>query len=62
MKKKNLIKLIGTVGDITKEKIQKQELQESESKFRLLADSMAQHIWTSDPEGNLNYYNQSVFD
>ena len=59
---KKPIKLIGTVGDITKEKIQKQELQESESKFRLLADSMAQHIWTSDPEGNLNYYNQSVFD
>jgi PAS domain S-box-containing protein len=59
---KKPVKLIGTVGDITEEKVQKHELQESESKFRLLADSMPQQIWTSDPEGNLNYYNQSVFD
>jgi len=55
------LKLIGTIRDITEEKNHEQELKESEEKFRLLADSMPQHIWTSDPEGNLNYYNQSVF-
>lgn len=56
------IKMIGTVRDITDEKMRQQELQESEQKFRLLADSMPQHIWTSDTEGNLNYYNQSVYN
>ena len=56
------IKKIGTLLDITEEKNYQQVLQESETKFRLLADSMPQHIWTADPQGNLNYFNQSVFD
>lgn len=55
-------KLLGTLRDITEEKARRQELFESEQKFRLLADSMPQHIWTADPNGNFNYYNQSVFD
>lgn len=37
-------------------------LEESEKKFRTLADSMPQHIWTSDVNGNMNYHNKSVFD
>ncbi|MBP0903157.1 PAS domain-containing protein [Mariniflexile gromovii] len=55
-------KKLGTLRDITKEKLHQQELQESELKFRLLADSMPQHIWTADSYGNLNYFNQSVYD
>lgn len=54
--------IIGTIRDITDEKRHHQELEEREQKFRLLADSMPQHIWTSDTKGNLNYFNQSVFD
>ncbi len=56
------LKMIGTLRDITEEKQREQELQESEQKFRLLASSLPQQIWTSDPEGNFNYYNKSVFD
>ncbi len=59
--KKEPLKMIGTLRDITEEKQHDEELQESEQKFRLLADSMPQHIWTADTEGNLNYYNKSVF-
>ena len=54
--------MIGTLQDITEEKLKQQILHESEQKFRLLADSMTQHVWTSDNEGNLNYFNQSVYD
>ncbi|MEO8770068.1 MAG: PAS domain S-box protein [Ferruginibacter sp.] len=54
--------MIGTCGDITLEKQNRRDLEESEKKFRLLADSMPQHIWTADTSGNLNYFNQSVFD
>lgn len=54
------IKMVGTVLDITEEKYSREVLMKSEEKFRLLADSMPQHIWTSDPLGNLNYFNQSV--
>ncbi|WP_303463160.1 PAS domain S-box protein [Tamlana sp. 1_MG-2023] len=55
-------KKFGTLRDITKEKLHQQELRESEQKFRLLADSMPQFIWTADIDGTLNYFNQSVYD
>ncbi|MGQ7947694.1 PAS domain S-box protein [Flavobacterium sp. WC2509] len=55
-------KLLGTARNITKLKMHQQELQESEQKFRLLASSIPQHIWTSDTEGNLNYFNESVYE
>lgn len=54
-------RLIGTARDITELKKHQQELEESEQKFRLLASSMPQHVWTSDPQGNLNYFNESVY-
>lgn len=56
------VKLLGTMRDITTEKRQHQVLEEREQKFRLLADSMPQMIWTGDAQGNLNYFNQSVYD
>ncbi|MEP6803306.1 MAG: PAS domain S-box protein, partial [Flavobacterium sp.] len=58
---KNPVKMLGTIMDITDEKNNQQVLMESEAKFRLLADSMPQHIWTGDAMGNLNYFNESVF-
>ena len=54
-------KLIGVLRDITEDKISQQTLLESEQKFRLLADSMPQQIWTADADGNLNYFNNAVF-
>lgn len=55
-------KMIGTIRDVTKERKDQLSLIESERKFRLLSDSMPQQIWTSDTEGNLNYYNKSVLE
>lgn len=52
----------GILQDITHQVVSGKNLRESEQKFRLLADSMPQFVWTSDPHGNLNYYNQSVFN
>jgi len=54
-------KMIGTIIDITDEKNTQQILMKSEEKFRLLADSMPQHVWTSDSLGNINYFNKSVY-
>lgn len=55
-------KMMGTIRDITAEKLHEEELTRSETKFRLLADSMPQHIWTADIEGNIDYYNASVYN
>ena len=59
---KKPVKTLGTLQDITEEKQLQQVLQESESKFRLLADSLPQQVWTADTEGNLFYYNQNFYD
>ena len=53
--------IIGTIADITDDKLQQKTLEDSEKKFRLLANSMPQHVWTSDPAGSMNYYNESVY-
>lgn len=54
--------MIGTVRDITKEKNQQEELEDRERKFRLLANSMPQLVWTGDANGKINYYNQSMYN
>jgi len=38
------------------------ELEESGRRFRFLADNMPQLIWTSAPDGNLEYYNRRWYD
>ena len=47
--------------EVTDQVLARKKIEESEQKFRLLADSMPQHIWTSDTDGNLNYFNKSVY-
>jgi len=54
------LRMIGTIRDITDEKNYQQELQQREQRFRLLANSMPQHIWTSDIEGNSTYVSDSL--
>jgi PAS domain S-box-containing protein len=55
-------RMYGTVIDVTEQRTILENIKENEARFRLLADSMPQHIWTGDAHGNLNYFNQSVFD
>ncbi|MDQ6904317.1 MAG: PAS domain-containing sensor histidine kinase [Bacteroidota bacterium] len=59
---KKPFKVLGTIRDSTKEKLHEQDLKEKEQKFHLLANSIPQHIWTSDEKGNTNYYNEFVFN
>ncbi len=54
--------IIATINDVTAHVEARRKIEKSEQKFRLLADAMPQHIWTADAEGNLNYFNKSVFD
>ncbi len=56
------LRILGTVRDITDEKNYQQELLQREQRFRLLADSMPQHIWTSDIEGNSTYVSDSLYN
>ncbi len=49
-------------SDITARKIAEEKLHESEEGFRQLADAMPQMVWTSKPDGWIDYYNQRWFD
>ena len=43
--------------DITLRKQAEHALQESEARFRQLADAMPQLVWTAGPDGRVDYYN-----
>ena len=44
--------------DITGRKLAEKALQESQTSFRQLADSMPQMVWTARPDGYFDYYNE----
>lgn len=58
-------KIIGAskiARNITAQKEAERLIAANEQKFRLLADSMPQFVWTGDEEGSLNYFNEAVYD
>lgn len=57
-----VIGAVSVTRDITDRKQAEQELRDSENKFRQLADSMPQLVWTARPDGAVDYYNQRVHE
>ncbi len=48
--------------EVTTEAIAKRKIEESEKKFKQLAELMPQKIWTADAKGNKNYLNKTLLD
>ena len=51
------VSILVEARDITKRKRSEDALRESEQRFRILADSMPQLVWTANPDGTLDYIN-----
>ena len=49
-------------NDVTEQVVARKKIEQSEARFKLLADSMPQFVWTSDNQGNINYFNRAVYD
>ncbi|MEQ1798517.1 MAG: chemotaxis protein CheB [Lacibacter sp.] len=48
--------------DVTEQAIARTKIEESENQFRQMAELMPQKVWTTDAEGNKNYFNQTLLD
>jgi PAS domain S-box-containing protein len=57
-----LVGLHGTVQNISERKRAEILVGESERRFRFLCEAMPQIIWTSTPDGCIDYYNQRWYD
>ncbi len=55
-------KWAGAFTNVNERKKAEENLQLTSERFRMLADTMPQFVWTGDAAGNLNYYNKAVYD
>lgn len=56
------VRLPGVLVDITEERRIAEELNESEQRFRTLADTMPQMVWSTLPDGYHDYYNARWYE
>ncbi len=53
---------VGVQKDITARKESEQKLQASEKRYRFLAESVPQQVWTALPDGRINYGNYRTIE
>ncbi|WP_201394539.1 PAS domain S-box protein [Ktedonobacter sp. SOSP1-85] len=57
-----ILKWFGTCTDIEEQKRIEQQLKTSEENLRVLAETLPQLVWTTQPDGRLDYCNQRYCD
>lgn len=57
-----IVKWYGTTEDIEDQKRTKAALEESEARFRAITNSIDQMIWSTQPDGYHDFYNQRWYD
>ncbi|GHO68130.1 hypothetical protein KSC_070220 [Ktedonobacter sp. SOSP1-52] len=57
-----IVKWFGTSTDIEDQKRAEQQLKESRENLRVLAETVPQLVWTTSPDGWVEYWNQRWYD
>ncbi len=57
-----VVSILHLAVDVTEQVMFRRNIEISEARFRLMADAMPQFVWTSDAKGNINYYNEAVYN
>lgn len=52
----------GTLQDITKQAVDLRKIEASETKFRMLSETIHHMIWTAEPDGRKNFFNKYFID
>jgi PAS domain S-box-containing protein len=55
-------RLVATARDVTEQNASRQRLADSERRFRTLADSMPQIVFTAEPDGRFDYFNHRWYE
>ena len=55
------LRFSGTALNVTEKRIAIDELKEREANYKFMADAMPQFVWTSLPNGQINYFNEAVY-
>ena len=59
---KEVIGIFTTGVDVTERLAAEQALRQSEQQFRTFAEAMPNHVWTAPPDGQLDWFNQRVYE
>ncbi|AFV00296.1 EAL domain-containing protein [Simiduia agarivorans] len=54
--------IIATLDDVTERRKIERQIADSEATFRKLANAMPQHVWITQPDGELGYANERCLD
>jgi len=55
------VRFVGTVLDISVQKLAEEKLRASELLFRTMAQAMPNHVWTAPADGRLDWFNDQVY-
>ena len=55
------IRMVGVVQDVTEQHRVRSELEASEARFRGLAQAIPNQVWTAQPDGSLDWFNEQIY-
>ena len=55
------VRMVGIVQDVTEQRAAQRAVERSEARFRAFAQAVPNHVWTSTPEGRLDWANERAY-